>query len=71
MKCKEAHIFTTGYKRPTTIPDEFKVFTILLRFLGRNYVAASVKEILVGCGLSTINVWFKRFCKRYSDTYYS
>ena len=54
-ECKQAHIFTTGYKRPT-IPDEFKVLTVL-RILGRNYVAASVKEIL-GCGLSTINVWF-------------
>ena len=68
VECKEAHIFTTGYKRPT-IPDEFKVLTVL-RILGRNYVAASVKEIL-GCGMSTINVWFKRFCKRYSDAYYS
>ena len=29
-----------------------------------------MKEIL-GCGLSNINVWFKRFCKRYSDAYYS
>ena len=54
-ECKEAQIFTTGYKRPT-IPDEFKVLTVL-RILGRNYVAASVKEIL-GCGMSTINVWF-------------
>ena len=68
VECKEAQIFTTGYKRPT-IPDEFKVLTVL-RILGRNYVAASVKEIL-GCGMSTINVWFKRFCKRYSDYYYS
>ena len=45
----------TGYKRPT-IPDEFKALTVL-RILGRNHVAASVKEIL-GCGMSTINVWF-------------
>ena len=29
-----------------------------------------MKEIL-GCGMSTINDWFKRFCKRYSDAYYA
>ena len=57
VECKEAQIFTTGYKRPI-IPDEFKVLTVL-RILGRNYVAASVKEIylvvvcpLLMCGLS-------------------
>ena len=55
VECKEAHNLTTGYKRPT-IPDESNVLTVL-RILVRNYVAASVKEIL-GCGMSTINVGF-------------
>jgi hypothetical protein len=69
VECKEARIFTTGYKKPM-IPDEFKVLTVL-RILGRNYVAASVKEILGCCGMSSINNWFKLFCKRYSDAYYT
>jgi hypothetical protein len=69
VECKEARIFTTGYKKPM-IPDEFKVLTVL-RILGRNYVAASVKEILGCCGMSSINDWFKLFCKRYSDAYYT
>ena len=69
VECKEARIFTTGYKKPM-IPDEFKVLTVL-RILRRNYVAASVKEILGCCGMSSINNWFKLFCKRYSDAYYT
>jgi len=42
VECKEARIFTTGYKKPM-IPDEFKVLTVL-RILRRNYVAACFCE---------------------------
>ena len=53
----EAHIFTTGRKAPTFCCDEFKVLTSL-RILGRNYVTASVHELL-GAAKTTINDFLK------------
>ena len=65
--CKEAHIFTTGKKAPT-ISDEFKVLACL-RILGRNYVTASVRELL-GAAKTIINSLFKLFLVNYSKVFY-
>ena len=66
--CKEAHIFTTGRKAPTTICDEFKMLACL-RILGRNYVTASVRELL-GAAKTTINDFLKLFLVNYSKVFY-
>ena len=55
-ECKVAHIFTTGRKTPT-ICDELKVLACL-RILGRNYVTASVRELLKAAK-TTINDFLK------------
>ena len=66
--CKEAHIFTTGRKKAPTIYDEFKVLACL-RILGRNYVTASVRELL-GAAKTTINDFLKLFLVNYSYVFY-
>ena len=57
-ECKDANIFTTGRKK-ATIADDFKVLACL-RILGRNYVTASIRELL-GAAKTTINDFFKLF----------
>ena len=67
-ECKEANnIFSTGWKK-ATVCDEFKVLACL-RILGRNYVTASVRELL-GASKTTINDFLKLFLRNYSLAHY-
>ena len=66
-ECKDATIFTTGRKK-ATIADEFRVLACL-RILGRNYVTASIRELL-GAAKTTINDFFKLFLVGYSRAFY-
>ena len=67
-ECKESNIIVTTGKKKATICVEFKVLACL-RILGRNYVTASVRELL-GAGKTTINDFFKLFLRNYSLAYY-
>ena len=64
---KDANIFTTGRKK-ATIADDFKVLACL-RILGRNYITASIRELL-GAAKTTINDFFKLFLVGYSRAFY-
>jgi len=52
-ECKDANIFATGRKK-AIIADEFKVLACL-RILGRNYVTASIRELLGAAKTTIIN----------------
>ena len=65
---QKSNIFTTGREK-ATFCDEFNKVLACLRIQGRNYVTASVRELL-GAAKTTFKNFLKLFLVSYSRAFY-